>query len=1068
MYFSFQYKILLLLFIGILYGSHFLQAQDNTANFDHISVEDGLSQSEVFTILKDSQGFMWFGTVDGLNKYNGYNFIHYKHDPFDTTTLSHNHINTLYEDKSGELWVGTFDGLNKLDKNTHTFIRLNHILRKNIKETSPISVTSIYEDRYKTLWVGTSQGLKRLIPSGKKNEYTTYSYSNDSTQINSLSHNWINTIFEDKTGNIWIGTAKGLNLLTINEPEKKPAQQKITFSHAYNSDNPIFDISYPSVTGIAEDHYGNVWVATSRGLNRIDVKEGMVEYYYHEPDNHMSLSDNVIEALLVDQKGHIWVGTQANGICKLILEDKETVAEILHYKDDFFANKGLKSDMIYSLYESSDANEDVVWIGTRGAGVHTYSRSKNKFVLWNRITGQDRSSASNSTFAIFTDKTDHLWIGTQNGVYRINRQTNQVSRYTYNPNNVRSISDDLIQQIYADKQGTIWVGTHFGLNKFDPANESFTRIYFDDHGKKYLENKIVTMYEDHEGNFWVGTGLDLKKYDRKTGKTSSYNHNFNDSRNYRSMFITCINEDKNHNLWIGTLFGLYKFDSKQGTFTQYLHQKGDPHSLNSNMVWSILMDEKGVLWMSTDQGINKMIVENGKEKFVHYNEKNGLSNNFVYGMVTDAKGRLWMSTNLGLSRFNPETETFKNFDITDGLPNNEFNSGAYHKSEKGELFFGGNSGVVSFDPESIQDNLHSPKVQITSFKKFEKPINLDSLLAGNSTIKLNYKENFFSFDFVALDYTNPRKNQYAFKLDGLHDEWLYIGNRRFASFTNLSPGTYTFRVKGSNSDGIWNEKEEATVKIEILPPFWRTYWFYIISVAILVVAFKLFYDYRVKRKVYRLMEMEKVKLAENERVRKLAAEDLHDEFGNRLTRISLLTELIKARLNGHGAEVGDLLTKISDNSNQLYQGTKDFIWSINPDNDSLYEVAVRLKDFGDDLFDKTSTTFNASGINHSLKPIMLPMGDSRHLILLFKEAMSNILKHAKSTQVQLSFEVTEEQVSIILTDNGVGFEKEREKAGNGLMNMHSRAKKLSGSLRICSGKEAGTQIIFSMLIPQTA
>jgi signal transduction histidine kinase len=375
-------------------------------------------------------------------------------------------------------------------------------------------------------------------------------------------------------------------------------------------------------------------------------------------------------------------------------------------------------------------------------------------------------------------------------------------------------------------------------------------------------------------------------------------------------------------------------------------------------------------------------------------------------------------------------------------------------------------GVVSFDPDSIEDNMHIPSVQITSFKKFEKPLNIDSLMASEGEIRLSYKENFFSFDFVALDYTNPIKNQYAFKLDNFHDEWIYVGNRRFASFTNLSPGEYTFRVKGSNSDGIWNEQQQAQVKIIITPPFWRTYWFYIITLATLVICAKLFYDYRVKRKVYRLMEMEKVKLAENERVRKLAAQDLHDEFGNRLTRISLLTELIKARLNGHGTEVSDLLSKISDNSNQLYQGTKDFIWSINPEHDSLYEVAVRLKDFGDDLFDKTAVSFQATGINDQLKPVILPMGDSRHLILLFKEAMSNILKHARCIAVALNFAINQDYITICLTDNGKGFEKEKEKGGNGLMNMNSRAKKLNGKLQIQSARDEGTRIIFTLYIVQ--
>jgi signal transduction histidine kinase len=577
-----------------------------------------------------------------------------------------------------------------------------------------------------------------------------------------------------------------------------------------------------------------------------------------------------------------------------------------------------------------------------------------------------------------------------------------------------------------------------------------------------MENEIVSLFEDSQNNFWVGTGFDLKKYDRSTGKVISY-WNVSGMEGY---FITSVMEDRHKQLWIGSLSGLYKYNPQTGVFKPYHHQENNLFSISSNLVWSALEDIKGNLWIFTDQGINKMEVIRGEEKFIHYSEKTGLSNNYVYGALLDGKGRIWMSTNLGISRFDPTTNTFKNYDVTDGLPNNEFNMGAYHKSATGELFFGGNNGVVSFDPESLKDNLHVPDIQITSFRVFEKPINLDSLLASNGEIRLNHKENFFSFDFVALDYTNPRKNQYAFKLDNFHDEWIYAGNRRYASFTNLSPGEYTFRVKGSNSDGIWNEGQEAVVKLVISPPFWRTYWFYLATFAVLAVSVKVTYDFRVKRKVQHLMEIEKAKLTENERVRKLAAQDLHDEFGNRLTRISLITDLIKARLNGNGAEVEHLLTKIRDNSNQLYQGTKDFIWSINPENDSVYEVAIRLKDFGDDLFDKTSTCFEVTGITEALRPVMLPMGDSRHLILLFKEGMSNILKHAKAGKVRLHFQATHDHLSVCLSDDGQGFEKEKEKGGNGLMNMHSRARKLNGQLQIESKKSEGTSIRFVLKLTQ--
>jgi ligand-binding sensor domain-containing protein/signal transduction histidine kinase len=1062
LYYSTGYKIrVFCLCLCFSVTQSLLLAQYNTANFEHISVEDGLSQSEVYSILQDREGFMWFGTVDGLNKYNGYNFIQYKHDPYDSTSLSSNHIHSLYEDNSGSLWVGTLNGLNRLEKNTNTFVRFPQLsAEKTSNDIFPIF--SMYEDQWNTIWLGTLEGLKRLVFYDDKTNYRIYSYEADTSNKNSISSNRVFTIFEDKEGKVWLGTSKGLNQLIIENPEKNPHLQKPTFVHAGNSTQTLFHLSDHVVTSITEDHFANLWVGTTRGLNKIDKNSGVVTSFFREPDKPISLSDNVIKCLLVDQKGELWIGTQFNGVSKITMQDKHSIASIVHIKDDYYADRGLKSNMIFSLYESKDAHEDVVWIGTRGAGVHKYSRAKNKFVLWNRLTREEKTFATNSTFAIHTDAEDLLWIGTQKGLVRINRKTNAYKRYTHDPQNPASISDDMVERIFQDKHGTLWIGTHYGLNRFDKKKDAFTRIYFNDHKRKYLENEILALYEDSQDNFWIGTGFDLKKYDRVSGKVESY---WNES-GLDGYFITSLLEDKHKHLWIGTLSGLYRYNPQNKVFTPYLHQENNPLSISSNMVWSMLEDARGNLWIFTDQGINKLESHKGQEKFIHYSEKSGLSNNYVYGALMDNQGRIWMSTNLGISRFDPASKTFKNYDVTDGLPNNEFNSGAYHKSAKGELFFGGNNGVVSFDPESIRDNLHVPKIQITSFKVFEKPVNLDSLLANNGDIRLNYKENFFSFDFVALDYTNPRKNQYAFKLDNFQDEWIYVGNRRHASFTNLSPGKYTFRIKGSNSDGIWNNQQEAVVHLVISPPFWRTYWFYVAAFVIMAVSVKMVYDIRVKRKVQHLMEIEKAKLAENERVRKLAAQDLHDEFGNRLTRISLITELIKARLNGHGAEVEHLLTKIRDNSNQLYQGTKDFIWSINPDNDSLYEVAIRLKDFGDDLFDKTSTCFEVTGITEELRPVMLPMGDSRHLILLFKEGMSNILKHAKASKVRLHFQVSQGQMSVCMSDNGKGFEKEKEKGGNGLMNMHSRAKKLNGKLHIESENPSGTSIHFVLTLAQ--
>ncbi len=1045
-------------------------AQYNTASFDHLSVEEGLSQSEIMSIRQDQKGFIWFGTVDGLNKYDGYNFQHFKHDPFDSTSLSNNEVVALCEDRTGNLWVGTAHGLNRLDPATGSFIRYNQLVSAESggEETGDEQyVNTILEDTWGSLWVGTWGGLKRLIPvktSDGKIRYRIRHYLPDPANLQTITHNAVLSLYQDGAGEIWVGTRNGLNRIRIINPRMPAEGQRVLFENARNSKSPVYRLPNPVVRRITGDSFGTLWLGTNKGLTRIHPRKETVQdiaCQHHKPNPN---TDDVVMDLLMDGQHNLWIASQTNGLCRFTIEDEASVARMVHYKEEPFSGKGMRSSLIYSLYESKDPGEDIVWIGTRGAGVHKYSRTKNSFTLWSRLTNLDKSSGLNSTFAIGTDRHNLLWIGTVKGLLSINRNDLTVKHYQHHPNDSGSLSNDFVCSVYEDRRGNLWIGSVDGLNLFDRKKGRFRRYHFAEGiRKKSGENNVKVMYEDSHGVFWVGTMYDLKKFDPVTGHTESYRHKAGDPNSLHEYYVTSIQEDKAGNLWVGTRYGLNRFDRKTGRFTHFRHEYNNRKSLISSAVWNMLRDSKGNLWICTDKGMNTMVLSAGGEpEFMHYTEKNGLSNNFIYGATEDAQGFIWMSTNLGLSRLDPGTGQVKNYDAGDGLPSNEFNEGAFHRSADGELFFGGNSGVVSFRPAAMRRNGHLPGVALSSFKIFERPLNIDSLTAAAGEIRLRYWENFFSFEFVALDYTNPRKNQYAYQLEGINDDWVYSGNRHYANFTNVPPGNYTFRVKGSNSDGVWNENAIASIRIAIHPPFWKTWWFYIAVAVLLAVVASLLHEYRVKANVTRLMELERVKLAENERVRKLAAEDLHDEFGNRLTRISLLTDLIKARLNGHGAEVEDLLNKIRDNSSQLYQGTKDFIWSLNPHNDSVFEVAVRLKDFGDDVFDKTSVVFLTDGITDELRTAMLPMGQSRHLILVFKEAMSNVLKHSEAKCVSLRFELTSGQLKTSLTDDGRGFGTDREGAGNGLMNMQSRARKLSGSLKVSSEPGGGAEVSLTL------
>ncbi len=1053
----------------MLYGG--AKAQYNTASFDHLSVEDGLSQSEVRSIYQDRKGFIWFGTVDGLNRYDGYSFQHFKHDPFDTTSLSNNEVVSLCEDRNGNLWVGTVSGLSRLDQVTGRFSRYNQLAPKLTgtgKGANNLFVNDIVEDRAGSLWVATWGGLKRLIPvKGKDGQmhFDVRHYRHDSTDIGSLTHNGVLSLYLDGEGTVWVGTRNGLNRVHIPNPAAAPAGQQVSFVNARNDKNPIYHSAQPIIRKIAGDRFGTLWLGTNKGVTRVNPARQTVQEItcqHHKPDPD---TDEVTMDLLMDKQNDLWIATQTNGVCKFTIEDEASVARMVHYKEEPFSGKGLKSNLIYSLYESNDPYEDIVWIGTRGAGVHKYSRAKNTFTLWSRLTNLDKSSALNATFAISTDRHGLLWIGTVKGLVSINRRDLTVKHYLNDPADPGSLSNDFICSIYEDRRGNLWVGTIDGLNRLDRQTGRFRRYDLGGGGQpvRASERNVKVMYEDRSGAFWLGTMYDLKRFDPATGRTESYHYDPGNPHSLHEHYVTSLAEDRDGNLWVGTRYGLNRLDRKTGRFTHYQHESNNPKSLISSAVWDLLRDNQGNLWVCTDKGMNKMVLVDGQPQFVHFTEKTGLSNNFIYGAVQDDQGYLWMSTNLGLARLDPATGFVKNYDVGDGLPNNEFNEGAYHRSKDGELFFGGNNGVVSFRPAHMHRNQHVPNVALSSFKVSERPLNIDSILATSGQVHLRYWENFFSFEFVALDYTNPRKNQYAYQLEGINEEWVFSGNRHYANFTNVPPGAYVFRVKGSNSDGVWNEDQATTIRIVIDPPFWRTWWFYLAMAGLLVGVAYLLHEYRVKANVTRLMELERVKLAENERVRKLAAEDLHDEFGNRLTRISLLTDVIKARLNGHGAEVEELLTKIRENSGELYQGTKDFIWSINPQNDSVFEAAVRLKDFGDDIFDKTSIEFLTDGVTDELRHAMLPMGQSRHLILLFKEAMSNALKHSGASHVSVRYELWDGRLKIELADDGKGFGPDREGAGNGLLNMKSRARKLNGTLYI--NAEAGRGTLISLTLP---
>lgn len=830
--FGLSKNILLKFIIVILIISINLPAkaycEELNSKFEQITVDNGLSQSCVLTMLQDSQGFMWFGTQDGLNKYDGYNFVVYKYNELDSNSLSDNFILSIYEDISGRIWVGTENGgLNKFDRHTEHFTHYTHN-PENKYSLGSNTVLSIYEDRFGTLWIGTKDGGLNKF---NKTTDQFIRYIHDLENPNSLGSNTVFSIYEDKFGTLWIGTKNG----GLNSFNRKTEQ----FNHYTNNPHNSNSLSNNTVLSIYEDQSGNLWLGTNGGgLNRFERETGQFIHYIHDPANLNSLSGNTINSISEDKMGNLWLATSSwygNSYGKSLDKFDQKTGKFTHYIHDSTKPNSLSDDLVSFILRDNSAN---IWIGTGFSGINKLDTKKNKFTHYKHDVANPQSLIENHISSIYEDKAGEIWISTFNkGLDKFNRETKQFYHYSYESDNSNSLNSNNIWSVYEDHEGILWIGTlGSGLNNFDRDSGKFRHYKYEQNNPDSLsDDTIWSIYEDQKRNLWIGTFRGgLNKFDRETQKFIHYQHNPDNPNSLSDNSVVSIYEDQSGILWIGTEGGaLNKFDRETQKFTHYKHDSNNRNSLSYDRVLSIYEYPAGTLWIGTyGGGLDKFDI--ATESFTHYTEKDGLPNNSVVGILSDDDGNLWLSTGKGLSKFNPKTETFRNYDVSDGLQGNEFDGvKAYFRSKTGEMFFGGLNGFNSFYPDQVKDNPHIPPIVLTDFKIFNESVKLKPVISQAKEINLSYKENFFSFEFAALDYTNPKKNQYAYKLDGFDKNWIYSGTRRYASYTNLDAGTYVFRVKGSNNDGVWNE-EGTSLKITITAPPWKTWWaylFYLITLA---------------------------------------------------------------------------------------------------------------------------------------------------------------------------------------------------------------------------------------------
>lgn len=797
---AFLYKVTFLV-ISILTCS-ILYGQQSEIKFSRLTSNDGLSNDNVNSILKDKKGFMWFATAEGLSRYDGYDFTIFKYNSQVSNSVSSNVIYDLLEDREGDLWIATANGLNRFnhDDGSFTFIDC----------TQDFIIRDLFLDSKNRIWLGTTNGLFLFNRKAK----TCRPYLSDPDK-NSISHNFVYHINEEK-GILWISTMHGLNKF---DPDKN------IFTHYFH--NPTNQNSLPGnhIRATLIDGKGRLWISVLfSGLSYFDRNNNKFENFKHDPFSSNSLSHNDTRSLLESNDGRLIIGTENGGLCFFDYENNFFTT----YKNDIIDDHSLSNNSIYSLYKDDIGN---IWVGTYAGGVNLIPQYGEKFSHFRNNPIDKNSLSNNFTLSINEDSKGNIWIGTDGGgVNKFNPKTQKFTHYRHDPEDPNSINSDYVYSIVEYDNDIMALGFHrAGFDIFDLTTGKINHHLPEAGNPKSLSAiSICSILKDKDGDLWLGTADKggLSMYDPASSTFEHYQPTIPREQYVKGGFIYVIREDRRKNLWLGTDDGLVYFDKKNNRFFNYKHDTTNVQ----NVVYSILEDDIGNLWIGTvDGGLNYFDVKT--KTFTAYTTRHGLPGNTIYGILNDDEGNIWFSSNKGLSKFDPVTETCRNYGLNDGVQSNSFKPNVCLKTKDGTMYFGGVNGFNSFFPDSIKENDFIPPVFITDLQIYNKPVQigeegspLKKSILESRQITVDHSQTFLTFEFAALNFTNSQRNQYAYMLEGFDKEWIYSGTKRNATYTNLDPGKYVFKVKGSNNDGVWNEKG-TSLTITVTPPFYQTWWF---------------------------------------------------------------------------------------------------------------------------------------------------------------------------------------------------------------------------------------------------
>ncbi len=880
-----------------------VQAQSPSLRFQHLNIEDGLSNSIVHAISRDKMGFMWFGTEFGLNKYDGYTFTVYQHNNEDTTSIASNYIVSILEDSYGVFWIGHgVSGIDRFDREKEVFTRYkSDPARKGAISNN--NVRTIYEDSQKRLWVSTAGGGLNLY---NRESDSFVNFLDDPRNPDDIGSNFISAIAEDTNGVCWLISPEGW-LIRFN-----PENGKGKKYYLYENPNNLNKCDYGK---LYIDSDNNIWACTEKGLFFYSQQTGILSKF-SQGDSNRDLNENAVTGMLELSKG-IYMITVDHGGINLLDKQKGTFTYHTHHQLNEYS---LSNNQPMTIYQAPDKG---IWIGNFKGGVNFLDKRAVKFQKYRDLVEPSEAlNASNSVLTICEDKDKNIWIGTDGqGIDIIDRKTFKVRHLTAKKGVKNTLMGNVVAEIFRDSENNMWIGMYQeGLTKIDSKTGEYT------HYKKELKNEsslcgnnIWTICEDRQGHLWIGSvGNGLDHFDPATNTFRHYRYNPGDPESICHDDVFKVFEDKSGQIWVGTRNGLCLKRRGSDKFKRFISGSGVTSEIRGSWIYDIYEDYHGNLWIGTDLGLNLYLPRDSG--FAYYCEPGLEFVRAVYSITGDESDNLWISTNNGLCRFSIQDRTFRSYDIADGLQSNEFNYTSVLKASDGRMYFGGRMGFNVFHPDSIYDNADIPPVFLTSVLVMNNPVNprrhghiLTENINYAGKIVLNHQHYVVTFGFAALNYINPQRNQYAYRLEGFDADWNYIGNKHEVTYTNLNPGHYVLRVKGSNNDGVWNE-EGVHLQVIVLPPWYKTWWFRTFVFITLAGLLLLFYFLRIT--FYR-QQQKKLSAMVKERTRQL--EEVAVALEEKQEEVNEYNEELKSQAEELNNHRNRLETLINERTRELIQ-----------------------------------------------------------------------------------------------------------------------------------------------------